>query len=200
MTVDNNWHNADGNQGAGFTSPVFVVDTLTPTVAVAVDSANVNVVNDTTTVHFTFSQAPTDFLATNITANGGTISGLTKVDGTHYTATFTANPGTDIATGSVTSTTTGTMPTASRHRVYQPRLRGRHPDADGGGRGRQQPTSTSSTTPPRCISRSARRRPISWPPISRADGGVSGLTKVERHALHRHLHRQSRHRHRHCAR
>jgi hypothetical protein len=79
-------------------------DTLTPTVAVAVSSTDVNVVNDTATVTFTFSQAPTDFLATNISAVGGTISSFTKVDATHYTAIFTANANanTDIANGSVT--------------------------------------------------------------------------------------------------
>jgi Bacterial Ig-like domain len=57
--------------------------------------------NGTGTVTFTFSEAPTDFSLTHTSANGGSLANLVMVDATHYTATFTAAPGTDIITGSV---------------------------------------------------------------------------------------------------
>ncbi|MDH6263564.1 hypothetical protein M2427_007520 [Bradyrhizobium sp. BR13661] len=102
MSVDNTWHNADGNLGTGFTSPVFVVDTVTPTAAVAVSSADVNLVHNTALVTFTFSQAPSDFNLGHTSAVGGTLGPLTaSPDGKTYTATFTANAGTDIANASV---------------------------------------------------------------------------------------------------
>src|SRR5450756_2133195 len=102
VTVNSAWHEANGNLGTGSTSTPFVVDTVTPTVAVATNNTDVNLVNNTATATFTFSEAPTGFTAANITANGGTISNFTQVDATHYTATFTAAAATDISNGSVT--------------------------------------------------------------------------------------------------
>ena len=53
-------------------------------------------------VTFTFSEAPVDFTAADITAVGGTVSGLTlTADPLVYTATFTATDGFS-GTGSVT--------------------------------------------------------------------------------------------------
>src|ERR1700675_1024797 len=93
---------ADGNLGTGSTSAAFVVDTVTPTASVAVNSSDVNVAANTATVTFSFSEAPTDFALAHTSAVGGTLSNLVSVDATHYTATFTAAAGTDIANGSGT--------------------------------------------------------------------------------------------------
>jgi hypothetical protein len=91
-----------GNPGTS-APVVFTLHTVTPTVTVAVNSADVNVAHPTATVTFTFSQAPTDFTLVHTSAVGGTLCALTpNADGTVYTALFTANPGTDIANGSVT--------------------------------------------------------------------------------------------------
>jgi hypothetical protein len=59
---------------------------------VSIDNTDVNVVHDTGTVIFTFSEAPTTFTLADTWAAGGTLSGLTEVDATHYIATFTATP------------------------------------------------------------------------------------------------------------
>src|SRR6185437_5070873 len=80
----------------------FVVDTVTPTVAVTTNNSDVNVANGTATITFTFSEAPTDFSLSHVTATGGVLSNLRQVDATHYTATFTGNAGTDINTAKVT--------------------------------------------------------------------------------------------------
>src|SRR6202040_318755 len=101
VSVDSTWHEASGNLGTGSTATAFVVDTVTPTAAVAVDSSDVNVAHGTATVTFSFTEAPTDFSLAHTSAVGGTLSNLASVDATHYTATFTAAPGTDIATGAV---------------------------------------------------------------------------------------------------
>ncbi|WP_249446087.1 Ig-like domain-containing protein, partial [Acinetobacter baumannii] len=78
------------------------VDTVTPTAAVAVSSADVNLVHNTALVTFTFSQAPSDFNLGHTSAVGGTLGPRTaSPDGKTYTATFTANAGTDIANASV---------------------------------------------------------------------------------------------------
>src|SRR5450756_1849600 len=101
VTVNSAWHEANGNLGTGSTSTPFVVDTVAPTAAVAINSTDVNLAHGTATATFTFSEAPTDFTAANITANGGTISGFTLVDATHYTATVTDTPPTHLTTCSV---------------------------------------------------------------------------------------------------
>ncbi len=90
-----------GNPGTS-APVVFTVDTVTPTAAVAVSSADVNLVHNTALVTFTFSQAPSDFNLGHTSAVGGTLGPLTaSPDGKTYTATFTANAGTDIANASV---------------------------------------------------------------------------------------------------
>ena len=62
------------------------------TVVVAVADALLNDNDNTSTVTFTFSQAPTDFTVDDITAVGGSVTGLAG-SGTSYTATFTATNG-----------------------------------------------------------------------------------------------------------
>jgi hypothetical protein len=93
----------DAAGNTGISAPVvFTLDTATPTVAVALNSADVNLADNTAIVTFTFSQPPSDFTLAHTSAVGGTLSALTPGEGgTTYTATFTANPGIDIANGSV---------------------------------------------------------------------------------------------------
>ena len=83
--------------GAGGSTAIFTVDTVTPTVAVSIDNTDVNVANGTGTVTFAFSEAPTAFALTDTSAVGGTLSNLHQTDATHYTATFTGAANTDIA-------------------------------------------------------------------------------------------------------
>src|SRR4029077_9607731 len=92
VSVDNTWHEDNGNAGTGATSTAFVVDTVAPTASVTVNSAFVNLAHNTALVTFAFSEAPTDFTLAHTSATGGVLSGLSG-SGTTYTATFTANPG-----------------------------------------------------------------------------------------------------------
>src|SRR5260370_24683767 len=90
-------------------SPLFPHTTpfrsVPPAVGVSISSSDVNVAASPATVSFVFSEAPTDFtLAGDTTASGGTLSALASSDATHYTATFTAAPGTDITTAKVAVT------------------------------------------------------------------------------------------------
>ena len=100
VSVDNTWHEDNGNPGTA-ASTSFTVDTVTPTAAVTVDHSDVNLAANTALVTFSFSEAPTDFTAANITTTGGTLGTLTAVNATTYTATFTAASGTDISNAAV---------------------------------------------------------------------------------------------------
>jgi hypothetical protein len=99
LSVDGSWHEHNGNAGSG-NATTFTVDTATPTVAVSIDRSDINLAHNSGTVTFTFSEAPTDFTAANITAPGGTVSNLVG-SGTSYTATFTAASNTYIADASI---------------------------------------------------------------------------------------------------
>src|SRR6266403_1998728 len=78
------------------------IDTLAPTVTVSIDNHDVNVAQGSGTVSFAFSEATTDFTLADTTATGGVLSNLATGDGgLTYTATFTANAGTDISNASV---------------------------------------------------------------------------------------------------
>ena len=59
------------------------------TVVVAIADPPLNDSDTTSTVTFTFSEAPTNFTEADITAVGGTVTAITG-SGTSYTATFTA--------------------------------------------------------------------------------------------------------------
>jgi hypothetical protein len=98
------WHEDNGNSGGGATSTGFAVDTVTPTVAVTTSNINLSQANDTATITFTFSEAPTDFSLADTSAVGGTLSNLTKVNATEYTATFTGAADTDISNAQVSVT------------------------------------------------------------------------------------------------
>ena len=54
---------------------------------------------------FAFSEAPTSFALADTSAVGGTLSNLSQVNATTYTATFTGAANTDIANASVSVTT-----------------------------------------------------------------------------------------------
>src|SRR5260370_30995479 len=78
VSVNNTWHEANGNPGSATASTAFVVDTVTPTAAVTVASSDVNLAANTALVTFTFSEAPTDFTLAKTSANGGSLSNLTR--------------------------------------------------------------------------------------------------------------------------
>ena len=100
----NSYHDAYGNPGAAGASSDFVVDTVTPTVAVGLSSTDVNIAHNTATVTFTFSEAPTAFSLSDVTAVGGKLSALTEVNATTHTATFTGAVNTDINDAAVSVT------------------------------------------------------------------------------------------------
>ena len=102
----NSYQDAYGNPGAAGSSSDFVVDTVTPTVSVGVSSTDVNIAHNTATVTFAFSEAPTAFSLSDVTAVGGKLSALTEVNATTYTATFTGAVNTDI-NNAVVSVTAG---------------------------------------------------------------------------------------------
>src|SRR5437879_4628622 len=94
-----------GNAGSAGSTHNFCVYTVTPTVAVSINSSDVNVAANTATVTFTFSEATADFTLADTTATGGTLGPLSTSDGgLTYTATFTAAAGVDITDGSVSVT------------------------------------------------------------------------------------------------
>ena len=99
--VGGSWHDDNGNSGDSGFSGNFVVDTVTPTVAVATSNSAVNLADDTATITFTFSEAPVGFSLADTTAVGGTLSHLVRVDATDYTATFTGAAATDTDNASV---------------------------------------------------------------------------------------------------
>ena len=94
---------AAGNAGAAGSDTV-TIDRLNPTVAVNIVDGSLNDGDASSQVTFTFSEAPVGFTAADITAVGGTVTGLTATaDPLVYTATFTATDGFS-GTGSVAVT------------------------------------------------------------------------------------------------
>ena len=102
-TVTANVSNAEGI-AAPPASQLLTVDETTPTVAISIDHNDVNLAHNTALVTFSFSEAPNNFDLADTTAVGGALSNLQMVDATHYTATFTANPGTETDAASVAVT------------------------------------------------------------------------------------------------
>ncbi len=90
-----------GNIGANSSPLSVTVDRTSPTVIVDIAGNALNVATPSSTVTFTFSEAPVGFTASDIAATGGTVSGLAATgDPLVYTATFTATAG-FTGTGSV---------------------------------------------------------------------------------------------------
>ncbi|MBK7675186.1 MAG: Ig-like domain-containing protein [Candidatus Accumulibacter sp.] len=86
---------AAGNSGSASDSEGYTVDTAAPSVVVDIVDTSLNSGDKVSTVTFTFSDAPSGFDLTDVTAVGGTLSGLavSLTDPRVYTATFTANDG-----------------------------------------------------------------------------------------------------------
>jgi Bacterial Ig-like domain len=97
------WQEGNGNAGAGGSTAAFTVDTVTPTVALSIDSTFINQAHTTGTVTFTFSEAPTAFTLADSSAVGGTLSNLAGAGNT-YTATFTGAAKSHISNASVSVT------------------------------------------------------------------------------------------------
>jgi Bacterial Ig-like domain len=99
--ISNNQLTNDTELGADYSGLDWQIggfaDTVTPTVTVSIDNTDVNVSKPTGTVTFTFSEAPNSFTLADTSTIGGTLANLQQVDATHYTATFTGTPGTNIS-------------------------------------------------------------------------------------------------------
>ena len=105
ITLDNTGvTDAAGNTGSGTTnSNNYAIDTIRPTVAITTTD-NTLAVGETATITFTLSEAASDFVQSDVTVSGGTLSNWTAVSSTVYTATFTPAAG---------STTNGVVSVAS---------------------------------------------------------------------------------------
>ena len=77
------------------------IDTTAPTVSISVNPANLTASNNTATVTFTFSAAPTAFSLADTTATGGTLSNLLQTGPTVWTAVFAANSNVQTTMASV---------------------------------------------------------------------------------------------------
>ena len=78
-----------------------------PPVTVSIHNTDLNLAHGTATVTFTFSAPPPlGFTLDDTSAVGGTLSNLSQLNATTYTATFTAAANTDIANASVSVTQT----------------------------------------------------------------------------------------------
>lgn len=73
IRVSADYTDAQGNQGSSAFSPNYSIDTLSPTVSIAIDDNRLNI-GDTATATFTFSEAPTGFTIEDITADNVTLS------------------------------------------------------------------------------------------------------------------------------
>ena len=85
LAGNSNQDGSDSNNAITFT-----VDTLRPTIALTDDDADDSLsAGDNTTLTFTLSEASTDFIESDVTLSGGSLSNWTAVSSTTYTATFT---------------------------------------------------------------------------------------------------------------
>jgi hypothetical protein len=102
ITVGTGYTDTAGNPGTAGTSANYTIDTLSPTVAITLSDTAL-VAGETSTVTFTFSEAPTGFDASDITAENGIISALTvTADPKIYTATFTPTSNVEDPTNLIT--------------------------------------------------------------------------------------------------
>ena len=101
----NGYTDAAGNNGGAGTTPMLIVDTKAPTLAIT-SSVSAVKAGETATITFTFSEAPTGFDSSDITVTGGTL-GTFSGNGTTRTATFTPTAGIDSTTASITVAANG---------------------------------------------------------------------------------------------
>ena len=94
ITLDNTGvQNGAGNVGVGTTdSNNYAIDTQRPTATIVV-ADNVLSIGETSLVTITFNEVVTGFTLADLTAENGTLSGLTTSDNITYTATFTPTTG-----------------------------------------------------------------------------------------------------------
>jgi hypothetical protein len=99
---------AAGNNGGAGATPAIAIDTLAPTLAISSDDAALKI-DETATLTFTFSSAPTGFTMDDVVSTGGSLSILAvSADPKVYTATFTPAAGLEesasitVAAGSYT--------------------------------------------------------------------------------------------------
>ncbi|MFZ4968394.1 Ig-like domain-containing protein [Pseudomonas sp. Mn2068] len=91
--------NASGNAGSGTTnSNNFSIDTQRPTATIAVSTNALNI-GGSSVVTITFSEAVTGLSLGDLTAVGGTLSGLSTLDNITWTATLTPNAATTQSGG-----------------------------------------------------------------------------------------------------
>ncbi|OYV03630.1 MAG: flagellar protein, partial [Verrucomicrobiales bacterium VVV1] len=81
--------NADGGDANNAVS--MTVDTAVPTIAISSNKTFLKA-GDTATISFTLSESVSDFIASDVTVSGGTLSNFSG-SGTSYTATFTPTAG-----------------------------------------------------------------------------------------------------------
>jgi hypothetical protein len=94
-----------GNAGGAGLTPVILVDTKAPTLAITSDLATVKA-GDVATITFTFSEAPLGFTSGDVAVSGGTLNGFTvTANPLVYTAQFTPSAG--IASGAASITVAG---------------------------------------------------------------------------------------------
>ena len=99
--------NADGSDANN--TVTFSVDTLVPTIAVSSTKSSL-IAGDTATLTFTLSEPSTNFVASDVTVSGGTLSNFTG-SGTSYTATFT--PAANSTANGVVSVASGVFTDAA---------------------------------------------------------------------------------------
>ena len=94
---------AAGNAGSGTTSTSnYAIDTTRPTVAITLSDSALKV-GETSTLTFTFSEAPTGFTEADVAVENGTIGATSSSSSTVYTALFTPTASLDLdATNEVT--------------------------------------------------------------------------------------------------
>jgi hypothetical protein len=94
-----------GNLGGSGVTPVILVDTKAPTLAITSDLASLNA-GSVANITFTFSEAPLGFTSTDVAVSGGVLSGFTATPNPLvYTAVFTPSAG--IASGAASITVAG---------------------------------------------------------------------------------------------
>src|SRR5690606_31905795 len=87
---------AAGNSATATDSENYTVDASIPAVTVDIVDSSLNIADNSSVVTFTFTQIPVGFDAADISATGGTVSGLTATaDPLVWTATFTATAGSE---------------------------------------------------------------------------------------------------------
>ncbi|WP_310810894.1 Ig-like domain-containing protein [Pseudomonas sp. N3-W] len=109
ITLDNSGVQgvSSGNIGVGITdSNNYAIDTQRPTATIVVADTAL-AIGQTSVVTITFSEAVTGFTLADLTANNGTLTGLSTSDNITWTATFTPTAGVTDATNLITLDNTG---------------------------------------------------------------------------------------------